>query len=104
MINTTELRLNNWCYLAWEPFRFTVEAYSYRNELLDPIPLTEEILLKARFMSHKEGVFIIWKRLSLNLIGTTFHYSRDKRVKIQYVHQLQNLYFVLTGAELQINL
>lgn len=67
---------------------------------LEPIELTEEILLKCGFSEYdleigriiltEDGGFII-TRLSQNVILKT-------------LHQLQNLYFALTNEELEINL
>lgn len=66
---------------------------------IEPIPLTEEWLLKFgfeitgnfqtkdRFQTHKQDG-IIW-----------FEHGYIV-VELQYVHQLQNLYFALTGEEL----
>jgi hypothetical protein len=68
---------------------------------INPMPLTEEWLLKFgfeitdnfqtkdRFQTHKQDG-IIW-----------FEYGYIV-VELNYVHQLQNLYFSLTGEELTI--
>ncbi len=73
------------------------------TDIFEPIPLTEEILLKcgfekvAGFYSSKDEIleltcdFIVWK-------------PNTKKLEIKYLHQLQNLYFALTGEELEINL
>jgi len=64
------------------------------------IPLTEEKLVKFGFIKdsiylfYSLGNFIIRHDFILCDIGI--------RVYIQYVHQLQNLYFALTGEELKI--
>ena len=77
-----------------------------------PIPLTEEILLKcgAEKINHIDG--------------SKFHLIQNKKTNIKirfyktlvsvnssfsiydlkYLHQLQNLYFALTGEELNVNL
>ena len=75
---------------------------------LQPIPITEELLLKLGFQVFPWG----WVKLSkndfgfrLNLGNTIFHYeiSGNYPVKIKYLHQLQNLYFDLTREELNLN-
>jgi hypothetical protein len=71
---------------------------------LEPIPLTEEWLLKFGFLldlhHHRRLTY------SLNRITT---YMQDgifwidlthDTLEIKHVHQLQNLYFALTGEEL----
>jgi len=66
------------------------------------IPLTEDWLLKFGFEKCTCGGFM------LNKIPTKFHLDQDfmhrsSYVKIAFVHQLQNLYFALTGEELNIS-
>ncbi len=70
-----------------------------------PIPLTEEWLVRFGF---KEGTTDSLKAVthaSLSRMGNDYmlyqgHYCLY--VKIKHVHQLQNLYFALTGEELTI--
>jgi len=74
-------------------------------ENIEPIPLTEEWLLKFGF-EIKQGRFgnEYWGKINL-------YTSSDKKIVfcfdgylkgIKYVHQLQNLYFALTGNELTL--
>jgi hypothetical protein len=80
-----------------------------KNFQFKPIPLTEEWLLKLGL--EKIGIWTF----SLNLVGNLdlIYYSGEKGWSIglksysdfsnlKYVHQLQNLYFALTGKELKI--
>lgn len=78
-------------------------------DCLIPIPLTEEWLLKLGFEYRKEILFDGWysKLINYNSIrifkdenGFFKYYSSI--TYIQHVHQLQNLYFALTGEELTI--
>lgn len=73
-----------------------------------PIPLTEEWLLKFGFKYNnptyewydKSAVlFIQVNYLGFDLIAK-FHNQVIREIK--YVHELQNLYFALTGKELKI--
>lgn len=76
-----------------------------------PIPLTEEWMLKFGFEKYDDGgelkgndCFYGIKKTGI-VIGLTpkFNLSGYKPAKrIEYVHQLQNLYFALTGTELEI--
>jgi hypothetical protein len=77
-----------------------------------PIPLTEEWFLNFGFTKNKlEGYDTHFKYLHFNLnSGITALYNSDFSIKlddcargIKYVHQLQNLYFALTGQELEHN-
>lgn len=74
------------------------------NGYYKPIPLTEEWLLKFGFKKENtlhDGTSVY--------NGTPYLYFKDgyarisiKTPDIEYVHQLQNLYFSLTGEELSL--
>jgi len=81
----------------------------------DPIPLTPEILVKAGFEETYNSRFRVkFDHITHGEIGYTFsdienYYGKgfryyDHHIDIKYVHQLQNLYFALTGEELPIEL
>lgn len=79
-----------------------------------PIPLTEEWLLKFGFKLNKLGnlcKYIETKENGSRFI--TFKYSNyyknwyiylEHNPPCQYLHQLQNIIFVLTGEELEVKL
>ena len=66
---------------------------------LIPIPLTEEWLVKFGF-ENKTKTFVL---NNISIKQQTKGYFFYLSIMIQYVHQLQNLYFALTGEELKIN-
>lgn len=77
-----------------------------------PIPLTEDILLKCGFGGSNETIFTKMDigpiYFSRPYVGAK-HYlvkaiSGDKITSVKHLHQLQNLYFALTGKEIKINL
>lgn len=82
--------------------------YSARYEDLRGIPLTEDILLKAGFEKDYKG--FIYKepidgyRMRLRTGDGVFEYclNTNYSIKIQYLHQLQNLFKSLTGNDLKI--
>ena len=89
-------------------FKLPRGRYSINN--IQPIPLTEEWLVKFEFHKAKmpftfldgwakssDGYFI---GLTENERGYRFANPHFDLV-IEYVHQLQNLYFALTGEELK---
>ena len=90
--------------------RFVIKGYksSYSSiECLRPIPLTEEWLIKfgltysnqsRNYSSEKICVFNDLKSINIyySSYGCDYEFECPK-----YVHQLQNLYFALTGCELQ---
>jgi len=80
-----------------------------------PIPLTKEWLLKFGFTKDGRGYAMgVHQRLFSGLMKLTFNGKLQMWVfvfsvgsyrditRVQYVHQLQNLYFALTGEELEI--
>lgn len=68
---------------------------------ISPIPLTEEWLIKFgwkqidKYTFTKKGWFI-YKRKRGFVTG-----SKKRELKLESVHQLQNLYFALSGEELE---
>ena len=69
----------------------------YESEVIEPIQLTEEWLLKFGFRKvyktcYQYKDFILDDRFIMMDIDIT--------IQLKYVHQLQNLYFALTGEEL----
>jgi len=87
-----------------------------------PIPLTEEILLKAgfEFWCDELGIKCFYKIYGIEYfcVATNGFYQLRSGLKdsdaawrlgnnypfIKHLHQLQNLYFALTGEELKITL
>jgi hypothetical protein len=121
MIKANELRIGNFVKLQGvdKPFKVfvidTTESSTFTKA--EPIPLTEEWLLKMGFdISSSSGYNIknngieidVWfnddglindiQISSTNISGT---YPNIKH--FQYVHTLQNLYFALTGEELKLD-
>ena len=100
-----ELRIGNWVYEIEDAIQVEVVDISnlYYNDFNDgtiiytPIPLTEEWLVKFGFKPlsndwQKDGIIIHTRKRG---------YVLRKSVPIvKYVHNLQNLYFALTGKEL----
>ena len=71
--------------------------------------LTEEILLKCGYIKEQYAYYDKFNQIYLSITGE-WHFApfctndADSLIKIKYLHQLQNLYFALTGQELEINL
>ena len=73
------------------------------NYNLQGIPLTEEWLLKLGF-EHGEKIAahnrFVWYKDHIGISGML---GVVKPIECKYVHQLQNLYFALTGEELIVS-
>jgi hypothetical protein len=83
-------------------------------ELVNPIPLNEEILLKCGFEKSNDldkfyhlDLLNEWTRIYFNPKHNICQLSinqYDSCIRIKYLHELQNIYFALTNEELQIEL
>ena len=77
-----------------------------------PIPLTEEWLLKFGFRVRDDNEYLdirirnmLYLAVHLRTLDVILGYNYEWTLPIKtikYVHQLQNLYFALTGEELTI--
>jgi hypothetical protein len=110
-----ELRIGNWVNYCNGKRILDAELFlqllKYTTPF-DPIPLTEKWLLKFGFYettkeNYVSGLYTLNKPDGFYINKETMCYceidyegTTNDRIKIQYVHQLQNLYFALTGEEL----
>lgn len=111
-----ELRIGNWInYLGSGEVQIkdakalfnSMEQFNYPHPKVTPIPLTEEWLIEFSFHSCKSSneedeVIDYWKNiLYFDMAKGLIRISGiETHIEIEYVHQLQNLYFALTGEEL----
>ena len=132
-MEANELRIGNWVIdnevdpqrtVYYQVEEITYKGVVYRDgssvtmcEYLQPIPLTEEILLKCGAVKVKHNHFVIdeWIHLSFEddnrsepCVDVKLKSISEKKpyyaTCVNSVHQLQNLYFALTGEELEIEL
>lgn len=82
-----------------------------KNWAGEPIPLTEEWLVKMRFTKdcitpYREDWKLGTFSLAKNRDGYYFQWgiAIQQRVNLKYVHQLQNIFFDLTEKEIVIDL
>ncbi len=92
------------------------------NDNFKPVPLSGEPLIELGFAKshdHNGDTYHILSEDGFGVIFTVEHWNKVKKDskwnnhwhirgllkghKIEYIHQLQNLYFALTGEELKIN-
>lgn len=110
-----ELRVGNYVQLEDKFIEIDIESFSNKNimdlpltEWCQPILLTEDWLLKFGFyivnpsFSNKIYYNKIRPELEIRLSGNEYNLGIESEwlKEIKYVHELQNLYFVLTGEEL----
>lgn len=117
-MNPRELRIGNWVRLKHHDFKYQIEYHELHSERMDdiePILITPEWLERFGFENigtddyHSQPMFkrqgCDWKYCLGGYFSQYFceGYNEPATVgDIQYVHQLQNAYFVLTGEELTI--
>lgn len=128
MIDAKQIMIGNWfshnenwnCADHKGYFQFTESDWYAIGECTlfledaDYVPLSEEILLKSGFEKGRYDSYFItleneyskltyytkWKHLELNTIKGT----KWGQVKCEYLHELQQLYKILTKQELEVKL
>jgi len=80
---------------------FEVHPLTWYGADLEPIPLTEEWLFKFGFEFTNGYGFKIFGNWLQKEDDVYFYNVNGNFIQIDYVHQLQNLYFALTGKELK---
>lgn len=117
MINTNELMLGNYVRYKGKP-RKVESIYEYalringplyvKRDNCEPIPITEEILEKCgyKFDHQVEDIKTFKKgmRYATLIEGTLYADIAGINYEIKSLHQFQNLYFLDTGKQLEINL
>ena len=122
MITANELRIGN--LVKWREHILSIKSIDYEsvyvelNEELrilyetkhlylpiteiEPVPLTEERLLKFGFEKDVTEYNTCWFLNHVYIWFVDGEYINELDLPIKYVHQLQNLYFALKGEELTL--
>ena len=116
-MKANELRIGNYVSVTWNGSSEITEIEQYHVRLKDgfsdieslrPIPLTKEWLLKFGFNANRYNDEFELYPLMFDCEYTDhgeWNISYDGHplsTEVKYVHQLQNLYFALTGEELTL--
>lgn len=114
-MKATELRIGNWVqYNAFAGVVCSSDLFDIDKGIIkaQPIPLTEEWLTRFGFSLGDDGWYSICMPSGIFLaieedmyevtVGQGADFSHTL-IELNYVHQLQNLYFALTGEELNQN-
>jgi hypothetical protein len=133
VIQASDLKVNNWVKRNDMDGVFTVRSISldqlqhialidhdYEKNVhyacectlseLEPIKISEDMLIQSGFewdgeyYSHPvlSEKFVIYE--GENADEYRIHFTHRKYVSLYYLHQLQNIYYYLTGQELQIKI
>jgi hypothetical protein len=106
-MKASELRIGNLVDLIGVAVEITanhIKDISEGDSIYKAIPLTEEWLVKLGFKERRYSMCApVYGNEIIELANDfSITYNGGRRVQIKYVHQLQNLYFALTGTELEI--
>lgn len=109
MVNINELRIGNWILLDGIHTCVAIDTLvvMYHNDIKAiGIPLIEDVLVKSglKFRHTEPELPDYWEDKKIMLwadYNGNIHYDN---LWVKWLHQLQNLYFALTGTELEINL
>ena len=120
-MKSNELRIGNWVEQPNDGVTRVTAIFNdlqiktetgYIDKYCRPIPLTEEWLLKFGFekLTEKGNGFKSTSYTYTGKVALIVHFDGDRLsvnfwqgTEKKYVHQLQNLYFALTGEELELN-
>ncbi len=118
MIQANELREGNWVIPMYElqgedhdydygpPVMFHWQNLFEAHKHYKAIPITDEILIKCGFEKDSDGCYKLLNCLYyvVNKLQIAINYTPIINAPCESLHQLQNLYFALTGNELNIDL
>jgi hypothetical protein len=113
MVKANELRIGNWVKFLLDGTYHQVKFIDFVNwdeneaNQLEYIPISDEILKKCGFKEKNQySSYFSINKFEFYIERDILHYDLfgGKSVKLKHLHQLQNLYFALTGQELTVNL
>jgi hypothetical protein len=103
MIKANDLIHNGWYMLNGKLHQYdALGNIRWQLKCYEPIPLTPEILVKAGFENFEDGWYSLFD-FTWNIYDKVLRWM-GVQIKCHDLHQLQNLYFALTGEELNIEL
>jgi len=109
-MKASELRIGNYVHMDMsiddiEVVRLKIgdlASFAIEARELYPIPLTEEWLFLFGFENTRYGFVIMLNDGYLRIWDNEITWCGNRMKEIKYIHQLQNLYFALTGEELKL--
>ena len=102
-MKATELRIGNIVEFMGMEKVIDIEIFKDINSnyaTASPIELNEEWLIKFKWQLVKGNCYYINSNFCIDKEGHLYYHSDYAGINIKHIHQLQNLYFALTGKEL----
>jgi hypothetical protein len=111
-MKANELRIGNWIYSKTYSKEIQMKSFfglcnvEASPDLFKPIPLTEEWLLKFGFERMKffgtNINYLLKEPICISTSDMVVELNKPNFIikQIKYIHEIQNLYFALTGKEL----
>lgn len=115
MIQANELRIGNWveAVAPMGNYHMRIHAVNFESiernpDCVNPIRLTHDILESAGFEYSKGQItgVVHYTKGNIKLINKegAYDFASFPQTTIKYLHHLQNVYYDLTGNELEIKL
>ena len=93
-----------------EQENIVIPAFSQFEQFINPIELSDEFMTIFGFKETFMGIYSIWE---FDDFGRSFNVTQDSNgfsfqihgdwKEIKYVHELQNIHFIMTGEELAMS-
>jgi hypothetical protein len=68
----------------------------------EPISLNEEWLIKFGFKKRNDRLFTL-NYFEIHMVNGLFYFESYKLIPLNFIHQLQNTYFISEGIELELS-
>ena len=80
-----------------------IDESDYRCSIgtIKPIPITEEWLIKFRFKKRNDRLFTL-NYFEIHMVNELLYFKSYKLIHLYFIHQLQNIYFISEGVELEL--
>ncbi len=105
-MKASDLRIGNYVVeKGRSPFSISIEKIcDFENGFykFEPIDLTEEWLIKLGFKKRNERLFTL-NYFAVQRVNGLFYFESYKLIPLNFIHQLQNTYFISEGVELELS-
>jgi hypothetical protein len=82
--------------------RLGVDKVNYKFINVEAIPITEEWLIKLGFKKRNERLFTL-NYFEIHMVNKLLYFESYKLIPLYFIHQLQNIYFISEGVELELS-